>query len=266
MRLIDSKSLVCAQYHCFDLSKQGYVNLMTHGIKTKYDKQMFDSRKRICNSGFFDPLMGRLSENIIHEEKFHGEPLKVLDAGCGEGSHLAHLGEKLKLKDKQSFVGVGVDISKEGISMAARENPHMIWCVGDLANCPLSNQQFQFILNILSPANYAEFQRMLSDDGRVIKVIPEIGYLQELREAFYLHTHRQAYENSQTRDRFLTYFHLLDSQRVQYRVTLDETLLEHLVYMTPLSWGTTADRLEFFFEMDIKEITIDLRILLGKKK
>jgi 23S rRNA (guanine745-N1)-methyltransferase len=35
--------------------------------------------------------------------------------------------------------------------------------------------------------------------------------------------------------------------------------------MTPLSWGITEERLQKVQEMNLKEITIDLTILFGKK-
>nr|WP_261383929.1 hypothetical protein [Bacillus licheniformis] len=37
----------------------------------------------------------------------------------------------------------------------------------------------------MSPSNYAEFERLLSDDGIVLKVIPRSGHLKELRRFLY---------------------------------------------------------------------------------
>ncbi|MDD3024374.1 MAG: hypothetical protein PHE26_10810, partial [Syntrophomonadaceae bacterium] len=59
---------------------------------------------------------------------------------------------------------------------------------------------------------------------------------------------------------------LLDIQRLQYSVTMDSILIEHLVHMTPLSWGTTKERLHKVFRQHIREITVDLTILFGREK
>ncbi len=72
-----------------------------------------------------------------------------------------------------------------GIVSAAKQEREAIWCVADLAAAPFRNRSFDAILNILSPSNYAEFERLLSDDGIVLKVIPRSGHLKELRRFLY---------------------------------------------------------------------------------
>ncbi len=60
-----SKSrLVCLANHSFDLSKNGYVNLAPQAHVTKYDKSLFEARKTVMNSGFFDPVL----EAVIHND------------------------------------------------------------------------------------------------------------------------------------------------------------------------------------------------------
>jgi 23S rRNA (guanine745-N1)-methyltransferase len=261
MKMVDRKSLLCSNNHCFDLSKQGYLNLFPHAFHTKYDKHMFDSRRVICQSGFFEPLRAKMSEKMM---RVKGERINILDAGCGEGSHLASLSGTIGRNTGADVLGVGVDLSKEGIYFASKEYPKMIWCVADLAKCPFARNQFNIILNILSPSNYAEFRRMIKDEGMVIKVIPGWDYLQELRAVFYEQTKKQSYSNNQTLDRFRGHFELIDMERVQYRFSLDYTLIKPLIQMTPLSWGTTEERLEKVIAMNLSEVTVDLTILLGK--
>ncbi len=148
--------------------------------------------------------------------------------------------------------------------MASKEYTNTIWCVGDLAKAPFASQQFNIILNILAPANYTEFKRMIAHDGRVIKVIPERDYLLELRNIFYEQTDQQIYSNDNTLELFRSKFKLMDVERVRYNITLDQTLIEPLIHMTPLSWGTTKERLLKALEMNLREVTIDLTILAGK--
>ncbi|MBE5394010.1 MULTISPECIES: putative RNA methyltransferase [Brevibacillus] len=266
MELILEKSLQCTNHHTFDLSRQGYVNVLSHGLKTKYDKQMFESRRSLYKSGVFQPLVDQIGGRIIREHESTREPLRILDAGCGEGSHLFAIREKIVQSSPHELLAVGADIAKEGIYLASRDYPDMIWCVADIANCPFASQQFHFILAILSPSNYAECQRMLKDDGMVIKVIPESGYLQELRAIFYEQSDKQLYANDNTVARFTEAFELVESERLKYSWKLEKALVEPLIRMTPLSWGCTEEDLQKAKDMDISEITIDLRILYGKKK
>ncbi|MCR8980676.1 methyltransferase domain-containing protein [Brevibacillus laterosporus] len=263
MRMVHRKSLLCTKGHCFDLSKHGYINLLTRASNTKYSKQMFKSRRAICKGGFFEPLIEIISKKIMTETS--KKRINILDAGCGEGSHLSSIQEKISQDTALNPLGVGIDISKEGISLASREYPNAIWCVTDLAHCPFAGEQFDFILNILSPSNYSEFTRMITDDGMVIKVIPNRDYLKELREAFYNETNRQEYSNDKTLALFKSHFQLVDVEQVRYRFALDHTPIESLLQMTPLSWGSTEEGLQKILQMDVPEITIDLTILFGKK-
>ncbi|ATW26621.1 putative RNA methyltransferase [Candidatus Formimonas warabiya] len=265
MKLMHEKSLICTNRHCFDLAKQGYVNLLSRAVQTKYGRRMFASRRLMCRRGFFDPLYTKISKLILNQAESRRETIKILDTGCGEGSLLAKIQEKITQSSEIDHLGVGLDISKEGIVMAAQEYADKIWCVGDLARAPFAGQQFHVLLNILAPANYAEFERMLSRDGQVIKVIPEKGYLQELRDVFYEQCDREPDSSGNTQALFKSRFKLLDMERVQYRVALDHTRMEPLVHMTPLAWGATEERLVKALQANLRDVTIDLTILLGKK-
>jgi 23S rRNA (guanine745-N1)-methyltransferase len=266
MKLADGQSLQCSRRHSFDLSRRGYLNFLSHPAKAKYDKQLFESRKRICSSGFFELLHERISERIAQEGSFGSELIKIADAGCGEGSHLARIREKLIRKMSAPVLGVGADISKEGILLAAREHPQAIWCVADIARSPFADRQFPLLLNMLSPSNYAEFRRILADDGMLIKVIPGSGYLQELRSALYGQTGRQGDASADTEARFREHFALVDRESVRCIVTLDRPATLHLVRMTPLSWQADEERLQKVMEMNAMEVTVHLIVLYGKKQ
>ncbi|WP_337956059.1 putative RNA methyltransferase [Desulforamulus ruminis] len=263
MKLVHVKSLICKNHHCYDLSRQGYVNMLPHGLQTKYHRRMFEARRMISRKGFFEPLMAKISELILDQSKFQEGRIKILDAGCGEGSLLSGIQKKITQNSALDPLGVGLDISKEGIYMAAKEYTSSLWCVGDLAKAPLASEQFHFILNVLTPANYAEFGRMLVPHGRVVKVLPEKNHLRELRDIFYEQAHKQRDSNRNTMDIFKNKFKLLDLERLRYRVTSDEPWMESLIQMTPLSWGTTEERRFKALEMDLREVTIDLTILVG---
>src|SRR5690625_2177608 len=174
MDFVESARLVCEQNHSFDLSRQGYVNLAPQAHVTKYDKSLFEARKVMMANGFFKPMLERLT-SLVDEHIQNRKTSTILDAGSGEGSHLASVVSTLE----NEVTGAGIDLSKEGVLAAAKDYPGHIWLVADLANCPFGNNAFDVMLNILSPANYAEFTRILKPDGLFIKVVPESGYLKQ---------------------------------------------------------------------------------------
>src|SRR5690625_5272104 len=182
-------------------------------------------------------LYTRLHEEFskIIREYFHEShnPAVMLDAGCGEGSHLQRIVGKC---NNDWITAVGLDISKEGIALAAKNYQSSTWLVGDLANAPLANKSCHAVLNILSPANYMEFKRILTSDGLIIKVVPRFNYLKELRKALFPDKNKKTYNNSEIVSLFKQHFHLEKHFNVSYVMKLNQTELLDLVQMTPLAW------------------------------
>jgi 23S rRNA (guanine745-N1)-methyltransferase len=267
MNLNESNSLLCSNHHCFDISKYGYVNLLSRPMKpTKYDKKMFESRHTVCRSGFFSELSKQI-RHIVRDEMMNANAnrLNILDVGCGEGFHLADLVRDLSANGSK-VLGVGIDISKEGIRIASREFPGLIWCVADLAHSPFTTEQFDVILNIFSPSNYSQFTRMLHDDGLFIKIVPGRDYLKELRTLFYRQSDKQTYSNEQVVSHFCRHFKLVVSRQIQYSKSLNSEDLKNLIHMTPLSWGTTKENIQSALQSALSAVTVDVTVIVGKKR
>lgn len=255
LKVIDYKSLVCENRHTFDIAKQGYVNLLTKPVKSNYDQDLFNARQNIIlTSGLFQPLHEILTK-IIND--FQKDEIVLLDAGCGEGSHLNRISENI---NSNRLTGMGLDIAKEGVQQAARKDENFLWLVGDLANLPFSNQSVHIILNILSPANYKEFTRVLQKDGLVIKVIPRNNYLQQLRNALGKQKKKKT-NNEQMIKLFQENFQEVSTQKLTYQKKLQPIEQKNLVKMTPLSWNVDDEQMN---NIETPEITIDLDILIGK--
>lgn len=270
MDLKSGKSLFCPQGHTFDISKFGYINLLLRAVKTKYDRTLFRARKQLISAGKLEPLIKAITVGMINHLPDHflynkaSEPNMLLDAGCGEGSLLIQLQQQLVSLTRHEWCGVGLDISKEGILLAAKEDADNLWCVADLARMPFRSSSFPCVLNILSPSNYEEFHRLLTDDGIIIKVIPGSGYLQELRSRFYEHTAQQAYDNIRTIEHFSYHYHMIHEEKVSYTLQLNTEEMAHLVHMTPLTWGIAEHKLKEALKE--QSITFEYHILYGTKK
>lgn len=267
MDVVDLRSLICFNGHNFDISRSGYVNFLTKPVKTEYDKALFHSRSLISRHGFFGPLIEAIVELIAGKEPADAGTHRrmVLDAGCGEGSHLDQIIGELDARARHEYVGVGMDISKEGIQIASRQYPNRIWCVGDLTHIPFNDGSFDVILNILSPSNYKEFSRLLAVTGILIKVIPGRDYLKEIREAFFDKTEKQTYSNERVYSHFCKNFEFIGSRDVRYTTMLDEEMLRHLIKMTPLSWTATDLETEHAIASLKGGITADFTVLYGGK-
>lgn len=263
----ESNSLICTKNHCFDLSKNGYINLLPHSVKSEYGKEMLESRNILCKSGFFHPMTKSVSDLIIKTmAPFNKKSINMLDAGCGEGSHLKDILSATNINSKSNFKGIGIDISKEGIHIASREYQDAIWSVADLSKMPFKNNAFDIVLSILSPSNYSEFNRLLSSSGFLIKVIPGSDYLLELRSILYNNTDKEQYSNERVINHFSNNFNIVATEKVNYSVSLDRSLFKHLIKMTPLSWNVTDNKIQDALSLNIEKITVDLLILIGKKK
>ncbi|MEK4082037.1 putative RNA methyltransferase [Solibacillus sp. FSL W7-1472] len=237
----------CLSNHTFDVAKQGYVYMLNRPIQSMYGKELFESRHTVIQAGIYDRLQAAIAREITVEQPV------ILDTGCGEGSHLHRICEQL---DRP--VGVGIDISKEGVIAAAKYNPEQLWCVGDLANSPFNEQSFDAILNILSPANYDEFKRLLKRGGKVIKVVPQENYLKELRKQAFANSEKESYTNAETVERFKASFANAEVKRITYTVPLEAHLVQNLLEMTPMGWHINDKE-----SIQLQEITIDLDLLIG---
>ncbi len=264
---MQNDSLLCFNNHCFDLSKNGYINLLGRSIHSKYDKEMFTARNIITRSGFFRQMIGKESDVILKEtNKRNLKKVRIIDAGCGEGSNIDGILKVLRHDFRNDFVGVGLDISREGIYIAAATYPGNIWCVGDLANSPFKDQQYDFILNILSPANYVEFRRILKNEGVLIKVIPGHYYLQEIREIFNQKKDKQRVAHENVMNLFQKHFTVLSREHLFYQQKIGQDHIVPLIRMTPLSWSIHREEFQDHQFFQLQHVTIDMTVIAGRKR
>lgn len=240
--LVQGQSLVCANRHTFDIARQGYVNLLLKKPENLYeDKALFAARRMVYEAGFFD--------GVIHALRAECLPGTLLDTGCGEGTLLHRLSE--------GRTAIGLDIARPAIAMAAGsyKGPH--FCVGDLCNIPLADQAVDILVNVLTPANYTEFVRVLRPGARLLKVIPGKDHLREVRtvvgKAPYAHSADEATAA------FARHFAVLQAVEIRYAFPCDEALAAQVFAMTPLTAHEAPQA------MRAGDITVDVTLLVGQK-
>lgn len=249
------QSLVCTNRHSFDLAKFGYVNLAPQVKASKdYDKENFQNRQLVLENGFYDHILTSLSECLSPLDL----PANILDIGCGEGYYSRSLQERYPDHSFYAF-----DLSKESIQLAAKSDQEwkVKWFVGDLARLPLLDQSMDLLLDIFSPANYQEFKRVLSPDGRLIKVIPTAAHLQEIRQKVKDHLDQVDYSNEQIIQHFSDHFTIENTIHCQERFELTPALREALLSMTPLLFHVDPAQIDW---TDLTQVTISATILIGR--
>lgn len=261
MQVEHDSSFICQDGHTFNIAKQGYINFLHKPFPSLYDKTLFQSRQIVLNeTSLYEEVIKEIA-TIIDTYVPHHRPT-IIDMGCGEGSHLTGVCKKLSSKP----IGIGFDISKDAIIAATNYNDTILTSVADIAATPLNTSIADVILNVLSPSNYEEFNRITHDDGLIIKVIPNRTYLQEIRnELFNSKEDHPSYSNAAVVERFHEVYDVVVQRHVQGKYDINPYMLQHLIKMTPLTWNVSDNALEQLTQSNIREITMDVTILIGKK-
>ena len=248
-------SLKCSNRHSFDLAKFGYVNLAPQ-IKqsTNYDKENFQNRQQILEAGFYQTILETISDLLTNSKTNQ----TILDIGCGEGFYSRKLQESHSDKIFYSF-----DISKDSVQIAAKSEPNWAvnWFVGDLARLPIKDASMDILLDIFSPANYGEFQRVLSKDGILIKVIPTENHLKEIRQMVQDQLTKKDYSNQDIKEHFQEHFSIQSSQTASLTKPITAEQRQALLAMTPLLFHVDQTKIDW---SQLTEITIEAEILVGK--
>lgn len=231
-------SLICLNRHTFNITKKGIVNFVAPVDDKLYDATLFRARRKVINSNVYATVLETLLKLIDDDN------LVVVDAGCGEGSYLNFLSEKLTTNHY-----LGLDLSRDGLNLAS-DYYNSVYLSADLARLPFKNNSVDILLNVLSPANYAEFNRTLKSDGILIKVIPNQNYLKQLNSSS---------KNSDDVFNLLNkHMEIIKEFDVNYTVSVSDDLAVDVNLMSPLNYHLNKSN-------NISEITIDLKFVIARK-
>lgn len=157
----------------------------------------------------------------------------VVDAGSGEGYYSGRLAAALGNQPVDIF---GVEIAKDGARYAAKRYPDVRYVVASIRrHLPFADQAVDAILNIFSPRNPLEFDRILKANGFVLMVIPCPNHLSELRQSLEL-PDKDEDKRERAENDLQPYFRLAHAHPLTYTVDLDNQALLNLINMTPNQW------------------------------
>ena len=248
-------SLICEKGHCYDIARQGHVNFVPNAKSSFYRKELFESRAAAFEAGVFRTVIDAISDTL---RRYALQECPVIaDAGCGEGYYLR------SICPERNMTRIGFDLAKEAILLAAKSDKKATYFVADLAAIPIADGCCDAVLDVFTPANYAQFGRILKKDGVLIKLAPRAGYLRELREAAGSQLRHTSYDAAPVESYAQAHMNVLEQREITYTVPVDEALAAHIARMTPMLADVDRDKLDL---SGIHSITIDENMIVGTLK
>lgn len=180
---LEQRSYLCENKHCFDIAKEGYVNLLPVQSKKSKNpgdsKAMLVSRQQFLRQGYYDFLVRDIADLIRQHGATRGK-VDLLDMGCGEGYYSEQLAE-----DNQQLNITAVDIAKEAARMTAKRKAANQVSVANTFDLPFFDQSFDYALSVFSPLSGKETARILKPGGVLLVVGPGENHLRGLVEHIY---------------------------------------------------------------------------------
>lgn len=253
---LSERTYKCHNNHCFDLSKDGYVNLLMsqqsslkrHGD----DKLMVKARREFLEKGFY----GRLREGLCEAlNSCVPKNSTIIDVGCGEGYYTAEIA-------KNNFKIFGIDISKDALKYASKSVKSSSFAVASAFSLPFADGSADCVLSVFAPSAYEEFHRVLKEESKLIKAIPLENHLWELKCALY----KEPYKNKPEK-RNDELFRLVSLKEIKYKINLTEREdIENLFKMTPYYYKTGREDAERLLSLGSLETTVHFGVEIYEKR
>ena len=253
-------ALVCRNGHSFDLAREGYINLLRS--RRRQPAVAGDSavqlrhRSAFLDAGHLDAIAATIVREVGQSERGLS---RVLDAGSGTGHHLAVIGAAATTP----VIGLGLDISKDGVRQAARRWPTLAFTVADLwVEWPVRDAAVDLVLSIFAPKNFAEAARLLRPRGWLAVAYPGPEHLTELRDRFGL---LRQHEGNPQRYADMTARFIGPSSvtRLHHRAVLDPAAARAAILMGPNARHLDPSILDVGPEP--LAVTFDINVLFARK-
>ena len=262
-------SLRCANGHGFDRAREGHFNLLLVQHKGSRepgdDKAMVLARANTLNSGVFAPLAQTLFDSVRQilaecepQTGWVDRPMRVLDAGCGEGYYLQQLADMARAsRDPGTLSLIGVDISKWAVRAAARRSADVAWAVATNRHLPVAPGSIDLLLSMFGFPLWPHFRSVQPIGGRVLLVDPGPDHLVELRAEIYPSVERK--DPAALTSAEACGYALERETRVRYAAALaDPAAIQAMLAMTPHVHRMSAQGHERVAQLQCLNVTIDV--------
>lgn len=239
----------CARGHRVNVNRKGCLNFLSSPVDSCYDAALFSARRRVFEAGCYQAVAEAIMELLPVGEH------RLLDAGCGDGWYLNAL-----LSRHADWSGAGIDISRDAILQATDQPCEALWCVGDLRRLPFRDGAFTAVIDVLTPASYDEFRRVLGPEGLLIKVYPGRDYLREIREARGMPLYEEGQVESYLREKA----QVIGERRVVKAHRVTPELWRDFVWMTPLNQDLSAEEKEALARRARETVKVDLTVTAAR--
>ena len=229
-------SLRCENNHSFDISREGYVNLLMSqksGDKIGDSRASAHARHSFLSKGYYECLKRAIGERMSGT---------VLDICCGEGYYDTYGGELY-----------GFDISKEMVRLAAKSNKSGKYFVANLSQIPIEDKSIDTAVHLFAPFNDREFARILKDDGNLYSVIPGENHLIEMKELLYDVPYKNDEKAPDSR-----LLQLVEREKVSEKVHISSEDLFELFSMTPYFYRTSEQNKSRLKSSGDIDLTVEL--------
>lgn len=242
---LDKKSLVCKNNHLFDISKEGYVNLLCSSHKSGSEigdnKSMALCRQRFLNKGYFSALSDFISGYCAD----FSEAATILDICCGEGYYSSEI-----LKNK-AFQLYGFDLSREMVRLAAKRKLPASFFVSNISKIPMKDESCDLAFHFFAPFHEKEFSRILKSGGKLLTAVPGKNHLFQLKEKIY----DKPYKNDESLPQTEA-LRLIRTHKAEKSITLtSKEDIQNLFMMTPYYYRTSQKDRKKIENLDFLEVT-----------
>ncbi|MCR5067355.1 MAG: methyltransferase domain-containing protein [Erysipelotrichaceae bacterium] len=243
----------CASGHSFDVSAEGYVNLLIrHSANPGDDSVSLASRDAFLKKGYYQ-LLAEAIRDTVNISLQSGE--SFLDAGCGTGYYLSFL------KDLPLEL-YATDIAKKAVARCAKANPQALCFVGNVFHLPFEDHSLDGLMSVFTPYSAAEFARIVRPGGHLIAVTPGKEHLYQLKQIAY----EEPYYNEETGYQ-LADFRLISQKNVRYGIHLQSNEdINNLWRMMPYYHTTSRQGNEKLLALNEADTTVDFLLQLFERK
>ncbi len=192
-------SLYCTgeRRHTYDISREGYVNLLPPGraknAKTGDSADMIRARERFLSGGAYDRYSAEAARIALEYLGESDGDYVLIDSGCGEGRHTLNMATTVASASGKGVIAAGFDASKFGVQAAAKRyvkggtesGVHPFFAAGNIFSLPVADQSADIFTSLFAPLPADEVRRVLKPGGILMICAAGGEHLSELRNILY---------------------------------------------------------------------------------